>query len=94
MVDRKEDYKFDLGVKELNFIWSNTLKEIEEISYHNSSFPSVKDILWCFFYLMAKFTVSLISLSPVICSFAFLNNLEYCCLQMHGAYKCVQLLTF
>ena len=32
MVDRKEDYKFDQGVKELNFIWSNTLKAIEEIS--------------------------------------------------------------
>ena len=32
MVDRKEDYKFDLGVKELNFIWSNTSKAIEEIS--------------------------------------------------------------
>ena len=44
-------------------------------------------ILWSFFYHVIKFTVSLISLSSVHLFVCFLNNLNYCCQQMPGAYK-------
>ena len=32
MVDSEENYKFELGVKGMNFIWSKTLTAMEEIS--------------------------------------------------------------
>ena len=41
---------------------------------------------------MLKFKVSLISLSFVYLFAFFPNNLNYCCEQMRGEYKCVQLL--
>ena len=70
----------------IKFYLMKNMKDNRGNRLSQSKFPFIS-ILWCFFYHMVKFAVSLISLSSVDLFVCFPYNLNYCCQQMRGSYK-------